>query len=44
MGYQGSLGGVLRLRRFSTGWVSLLVIVSVFLVWRGYRGSHSKYK
>lgn len=46
MGYQGTLGGLLRLHRFPRGWLSVLVVLSVFLLWRGYRGSgeHRIYK
>ena len=48
MGYQGTLGALLRLRRFPKGYqgLSVLVVLSVFLLWRGYRGSgeHRKYK
>ena len=46
MGYQGTLGGLLRIRRFYNTWISVLSLLSVFLLWRGYRGSGQlrKYK
>merc|ERR1719273_297800 len=46
MGYQGTLGGLLRIRRFSNSWASVLLVLAVFLLWRGYRGSGQlrKYK